>query len=314
MPGMSYSQEEITASVQKFIRSSIRRQVDSLGVRKVETAFTDLQEIAASAFLLNQTAPFYIAYLAAQRLQEKVTQLALDVDQLILMIRSTGRVVLPINNLVPLVNARTAIFDLESSVNQRTLSFKQVTTSPGYQRFNTSINQFLSENGSNIKSEGDIVSTPQEAKLKIKTLMSTIKTELAEVQDLVNRLSNALSDYGSVNLPTLVTSGVLKRTRDVVSSMTSVFQSKDPTTRLEDLRASVLDLVSAQSIVTELGTFKDPDPLFLVTGAGGAYSDSSHLGTAAALLAELPAPYQIPQMEQLDLEVDGSPASVYLNG
>lgn len=311
---MGYSDDEIQASVEQLVRSSIRRPVDSLGVRKVGTTFSDIQESSASIFLLYQTSPFYVVWLGTQRLLEVVTDLTSQLNQLIDAVRASGRVVLPINDVTSLANARAAIFDLESSVGQRTVSFKQISTTPSYQRFNANIDRFLAANGGNIKQDGDIVSTPQEAKTVIRSLTADVKETLAELQRRVGLLANALTDYSSLNLPMLVSGGVLKRTRNMVSSLTAEMTKLDPTARLRLLRSSVLDLIAAKSVVSQLGTFKQPDPFFLVEGTGGAYSDSSHLTTAAVLVSELPAPYEIPTMEELVLTVDGSPSSVYLNG
>jgi len=55
---MSYTDEEVTAAVEKLVRTSIRRNIGSLGNRDLDVSFDDYMDAAAGVFILFQNAPF----------------------------------------------------------------------------------------------------------------------------------------------------------------------------------------------------------------------------------------------------------------
>lgn len=306
---MPYTDEEIQAEVQTMVLSTIRRPMTSLGTKDIQVTFSDVQEATAGVFLLNQPAPFYVVQLAANKVLESVSSEASLVTQLIDALQATGRRVLPVHNITPLSNANSALNDLETAVTNRTANFKTITTLPAYQRFKKNVDQFLSENGSNIKSNGDIVPTPQGAKTTIRSLLAQIQAAHPGLLTSVGYIQNALADYNAVNLPSLAASGTLTRARQNMSSLVAQLTPQLPADRLESLRQTILSLLTMQAVVTQVGTFKTPEEFFLLTGSGSAYSDATHPATPATLQATKPGPYQISGSPPLDIALDGGAAT-----
>src|ERR1700689_2124007 len=113
---IGYSDDEIPPSISSMVLSSISRPIDTLGVMRTDVTFSDVQEAAAGVFLLVQEAPFYVAYLGAQRIVESIAAEATLLSQLITAIQATGRSVFPITDITPLANATTALVNLQAAV------------------------------------------------------------------------------------------------------------------------------------------------------------------------------------------------------
>jgi len=129
---MAYTEEEIRTTVEKLLLSTIRRPVDSLGVRDTGTTFSDIQEAAAGVYVLYYRASFYTVYLAAQRLLDELQAVQPDFDALVTELDVLRRHVLPVRDVSSLVNAKVALYELESAVSKTPPS--DVTRVPAYVR------------------------------------------------------------------------------------------------------------------------------------------------------------------------------------
>jgi len=69
---MSYTQEELNQAISNIVRTSVRFDYDLLGTRQTDLSFNDLQDAAAGVFISFDSSPYYIARLAADRLEELV--------------------------------------------------------------------------------------------------------------------------------------------------------------------------------------------------------------------------------------------------
>lgn len=302
---MTFSADNITASVEKLVLSSISRPIDTLGTRRVDITFDNVQEAAAGVFLLNAAAPFYVAFLGAQSLLGLIQTETQTIDALFAAIAATGRQVFPITDLTPLNNASAALFNLNAAVGQRSQSFSTIQNIPAYQQFLANLNQFLNTAGSNIKSNGALVQTPQEAVAAIPGLVSTLQASHAQIAQLVTTLAGAIDDYNSVNLPSLAVSGVISRASQIIQQHAQNLAGLSATARLGALSPIVLDLLTSQAVVQKYGTFLASTVLYALTGTGNPYSDAMRPANGGSVTGNIHGPFAIiPNTNVLDLRYD----------
>ncbi len=302
---MPFSSDDIQASIQKLVLSSIRRPFDTLGTRRIDVSFSDVQEAAAGVFLLVTSAPFYVAFLGAQVLLTQITSEMLLIDALLDAIEATGRSVFPIKDLTSLNNASTALFELEAAVGRRSQNFRTIENVPAYQRFRTNLDQFLNTAGSNIKANGVIVQTPQEARAAIPGLVASLQASHAELVRRVGVLAAALDDYAKVNLPALVAAGVISRARQLVQQHAQTLEGLEETDRLRVIRSIVLDLLSSKAVVKKYGSFAAPTSVLAVSGTGTPYDDAFRPALGATLVGDLIGPFSvISGKNTIDLRLD----------
>lgn len=312
---MGYSDDEIRTAVEKVVRSSIRRPLDTLGVRRQDVTFSDVQEAVAGVFILYPNSPFYIVSLGAKRLYDVVTEADATVSRLLTLVRSMGRAVLPVSNITPLFNARSALRELAAAASSRTQGFRDITKAPAHVRFEANVNQFLQEAGSSIKEGGDISETPQEAQTQIPVLVRTLQEQYASLLSGAASLAAAMDDYGKVGLPSLVASGVLSRSASVIEEKAKTLEALDKTERLAHLRNTVLDLLATKAAVRTFGSFSGPGDFVPFTGTGTVYADSAHPADAATVTSDYGGAFPLLQGNtDLVLAVDGgAPITLELN-
>jgi hypothetical protein len=302
---MPYSAEEVQASVEKVVLSTIQVKYDTLGVRRNDVSFSEIQQAAAGVFLLYYNSPFYVTWLGAQKLLELVTLEQQMEQSLETAIRSTGRRVQPIKDLTPLNNAKAALFELEGASSSRNKSVKDITKVPAFQRFVMNTDAFLAASGPAIKQNGDIVPTPQEARGNLPSLVSQLKTSHTELVRRAQALSVSISDYQSMNLPALVAGGVISRARQLLDDRSSELEALNETDRLTVIRGVILDLLSSKSLVQKYGAGTDVSQFYTVVGLGEPYSDETHLATSAFVEGTLGGSYGVVLKNcELDLYLD----------
>jgi hypothetical protein len=288
---MSYTPDEIQEAVEKLVNGSIRRPLDTLGVRRTDVTFSDVQEAAAGVFILKPLAPFYAVLHGSKRLLESTRAVAVLVSNLMAQVGAVGRRVLPVADVEALFNARAALQQLEVAVSKQ--APKDITKLPAFQRFALNVQDFLVREGSKVKSGGSVVPTPQEARLVIPSLVRELTTAHQELVTSAALLADAIEDYNRVNLPSLVAKGVVSRAREVLSTHADELEGMLPEERLSKVRAVVLDLLAAKSVVQKFGSSGGLTTFVTLSGNGLPFADASHLATPASKMADLGAPYAI---------------------
>jgi hypothetical protein len=306
---MGYTETEIRTTVEKLLLSAIRRPVNSLGARDTDTTFSDIQETAAGVYVLYYRASFYTVYLAAQRLLDEMKSAQADFDNLITALDVLRRHVLPVRDVSSLVNAKVALFELESAVSVAPPS--DVTRVPAYVRFNQNINRFLLQ-ATAIKSQGQIVPTPQEARGSIPALMSNYRSVVEQLVEKVNYLHVSIDNFTAVGLPKLVSSSVISKARKLVEERSNQMEQLDEVERLEVLRSTVLDLLGAKAAVTKFGSAPTPSAALAITGTASAFADGSRPATPAALSSSKYGPFIT--LSSVTASENTYKLSVWLNG
>lgn len=285
---MGYTDEEVRSTVEKLLLASIRRPVNSLGSRDVDITFNDIQQAAAGVYMLYPRAPFYTVQLSAQRLLGELRAAQGAIEQLLITVDVLRRRVLPVRDVSSLVNAKVALFELESAVGRETTT--DVTKVPAYGRFSQNVTRFLQQ-ASAIKKDGMIVPTPQEARKKLPDLLRVYQEAVAAIKKDAALLHASLEDFAAVGLPKLVASSVVAKARRLVASRSDELETLGETERLEVLREAVLDLLGAKAAVTKFGSAPSLGSVIALSGEARGFADSTRPAEPAALLAEKPGPY-----------------------
>lgn len=303
----NFTPTEIQAAVEKIVRSTVRNPTGILGERKVQTSFNDLQEAAAGVFILYFNAPFYVLKLGATRLQDLVQTQAQTIISLIDAVFATNRLVLPVNDLTPLANARSALGELEAAVASRAQGFKDIQQVPAFRRYAQSVSQFIETNSPSVTSPSSssspsvasssaalvITDTPGGARSKIPGLARELRDLRDELVRRATLLSQGMEDFASLNLPQVAAQGVISRARQVLDDRFNELNALDEVARLDGLRDVLLDLLTQKPIVQKYGAAQAPSEFVTTSGLATAFSDALHPATPAQVKGDKYGPYDI---------------------
>lgn len=307
---MPFSTSEIQAAVENLIKSGIRKPLDTLGVRRTDITFSDVQQAAAGVFLLYPKSPFYCLYLGSLRILELILAEAIILDDLLAAINSTSRRVLPVDDVSPLFNAQAALQELGTAVSSRSSAFPDIAKVPAFQRFSSNVDLFLSQTGSTIKDKGEIVQTPEEARKAIPRLVLALQDSHQTLIQRVGSISGGMGDYNTINLSSLVAGGVISAAQKTLGAHASTMASLTPQQRLEQVRGTILDMIAAKALVKQYGSFTPPSDFYSLTGIGNPFSDSSHPALPASLLSNNSGGFTLVSLRnQLDVWLDALPLS-----
>ena len=106
--------------------------------------------------------------------------------------------------------------------------------------------------------------TPQGARAEIPGLVTQMQTQHQELIRRTTLLANAMTDFGSMNLPQAVAQGVISRAGAVLQGHYNDMAAQDENTRLTNLRGVVLDLLAQQPIVQQYGAALAPSVFITV--------------------------------------------------
>lgn len=302
-----FTDDEIQTAVEALIQNTITRPYDTLGVRRTDLSFTEIQQAAAGVFLLYPKAPFYCLFLGAQQLNVDLVQTeAQTVSDLLAAIQAVGRAVVPVNDVSPLFNAKAALDALGQAALARSTGFKDITTVPAYQQFSSNVDKFVAQNGDAIKSGGQVVQTPQEARAALAGLVGSLSSAHASLLARVKLLSNGSDDYSGLNLSSLVAQAVIANASAVLGAHASELNGLLPADRLTKVRQVILDLLAAKAVVTTYGSFSGAQDSYNLTGVGYPYADATHLANPAVRTASIAGPY--------NFQSDNNVLLLYLDG
>lgn len=304
----NFTTTEIQAAVEKIVRSTVRSPTGILGDRKIHTSFNDIQEAAAGVFILYFNAPFYVLKLGASRVKDLVQTQAQTVASLLDAVLATNRLVLPVSDLTPLANARTALGELEAAVASRAQGFTNIQQVPAFRRYAQSVSQFIETNAPSVTSPSNpssttpstttgagltLTDTPGGARAKIPGLARDLRDLRDELVRRVTLLSQGMEDFGSLNLPQVAAQGVISRARVVLDERFNELNALNEVERLDSLREVLLDLLTQKPIVQKYGAAQAPSEFITTSGLATAFSDTLHLATPAQVTGDTYGPYDI---------------------
>lgn len=312
---MSYSDQEVTAAVEKIVRTAIRRQYGALGNRRTDLTFSDIQDAAAGMFLVKPKAPFYVVKLGVDKLRAYLETVVGQVAYLIELVEGTGRYVTNVENLSPLANARSALSYLSSATSSRTSSFARVEDIPAFQRFDANTRRFLEESSKNIRSGGELVRTPAEARKLLGRAFTTLEDYHDEVVRVTGLIAVAIDDYESMALPRTLASNIMANSRDLLDSRYDELAALTPAQRLERLRDVTLDVLATRATVRGFGSLNTPTMFYIIDGDVLAYASSTYPATPASITSDYYGPYAITDSQyELRFTVAGDILTVPIQG
>ena len=307
----NYTSEEVNAAVTQLVRSSVRRPYGTLGNRDISTSFNDLQDAAAGVFLLRPNAPFYVVFLGTERTLEFLDEEDAALASLLEAITSLSRRVRPIENVSPLVNARVALASLEGAASTRARKFDDITSLPAYQRFVGNTDRFLRDSSSNVRSGGNIVQTPQEARVELEGLVRSVTELHIDMLRRLGLLAGALEDFEEMELGKTLAQNVLSNSRQVLDGRINELEALTPEERLGVVRDVTLDVLATRAAVAGFGSLRAPTAFVLLEGTGSVFTDEEHPGTGAVVQSDFLGPYTVLSPDDgLDFAVDDPAAAL----
>jgi hypothetical protein len=276
-----YTSEEVQAAVERLVLSTIRRPHDTLGVRRTDVTFSDVQQAAAGVFILYPNSPFYVLFLGTRRLNDLIEAESVAIDSLIASLQAMGRNVLPVNDVSTLFNAQAALQELGSAASKRAGVYADITKTPAYQRYSDNVSRFLGAAGQAVKEAGNIVQTPQEARAAIPGLLRQVSEAHANLVARVRGIANGIVDYDALSLPSIVASSVISNSAALIGESANALNSLTPTARLALVRQTVLNLLSTKAVVQTFGSFAGPSDFYSLNGLGMPFSDAEHAALPA---------------------------------
>lgn len=311
----NYTPDEIQAVVQKLVLSTISHPVDTLGVRRTDLTFNDVQQAAAGVFILYPNAPFYVLKLGLSRVQDLITAEASVFDQLLAAVGALGRKVLPVTDVSPLFNVHASLQALATAATARAGAIN-VTKAPAYQQFTTNTAAFLKgPAGQAVKSGGNIVAPPPQAQAAVPSLMTQLQQQHTKLVATVQGIVNGIKDYNALSLPSIVIQSVLSNAAALIGADATLLNGLSPTQRLTYVRQAVLNLLAAQAAVASFGTFTGPSDFYTLSGTGMPFSDANHAAVPASVTTDYGARYAVLAGVSDDLNVTadgGAPFDIIL--
>jgi len=309
-----FTSQEIQAAANRLVLSSIDRSYDLLGTRRSGATLSNIFEVISSTYLNFFGAPFYTIYLASLRVQELVQAEAQVIETILSLIQAADKVVLPIDSISSIANAREALFALESAVSEQISSLKNIEGTPEFARFEANVDNFVGKYGNNIKQNGSIIPTPLEASSILAQMLSGSPSEGMAGYTLspgspgyglsldalhraligrVQLLRDAMVDFNSVNLASIVSARVISNAREIFTELYNQLENLGEQQRLEFLRQTVLNMLSAKALVRAYGVPSRVSVFYDVEGQGQPYADATHPAEAATVDSDNTGPYTI---------------------
>jgi hypothetical protein len=315
-----FTEEEIQAAVEQIVRSAIRRPYGALGQRGTDRTFADFQEQTIAVLTLTPNAPFYVVRLGTERLVANILDMSVTIEQLDEAVQGLGRPSTPVASITSLANAKVAADALAVAAGSRNRAFSDMEQAPAFQRLDRNIEQFLTDySAPNIRRSGQIVVGAGQARAQIPGLVRQLIEQRATLIGKVQHLADAISDYEALNLPGLLSGGVVERAAQVIADRTEQMRGLTPETRLSLIRSVTLDLLAARTIIRNFGSLRTPTAFVVLDGTGQPMADTTHPAVSARLVADLPGPYAtrataLEIRNQLDFLVDGTFRTVAATG
>ena len=289
---MSYTSDEVQTIVSSLVRSSVRRPVNSFGARQHDITFEDTLEIAAATFVLLPASPYYLIYLACQSIKEQANNYNTAALALIEAVRTLKRHVTPVNGTSDLSNARTALLDLENGVYNKAAQ-KRIDKLPAFVRYTSNLNKFLAKSRSNIVEDGALVSTPDEARAAIPSLVAAYKQAYFLLLTNTFVILRAEADFQSLDLAKLVARTVVTNSRMLLDARIDLMSNQSAEENMRDLRQTVLETLSVKSAVKTFGTYTPYSEYITVPGSGTSVGTSTFPAISGAFSASIPGPYAL---------------------
>ena len=189
-------EDQVSAAVQALIPTTVSYPYGQAGTRDVGSSFYDFQSAAIGCFLTNDGAVYYVIKLARDRLLTVTSALKTTLQALMTACTDSVRNVQPVVKTATLTNAKAALDQLATAMQQRTGVYQAIVNVPSFQRYSQNINQFLSDEGSKTVARGNLVDPPQTAQAKLPSGAVQLQSQWSDMLNRVTFWANAMDNYG----------------------------------------------------------------------------------------------------------------------
>lgn len=279
---MTYSDEEIRASVEKLMVTKTRfPMMLRAGVRRLDVTFNDIQEAAASVFITNHDALFALSDMSAKRLRYDVAAY-LDVVSVIYdLVGKLERAPVPIENVTPLVDATSALLQLETVSG--TSKSQEVSTSPAYLRFREKIDLFLASVKGNVVKGGSVVESIQQSQSTIASSVSTLSDAHANVVERLQYIEALQTTYAALSLPSVMLHSTVSNARKLVELKAYRIRNQTEEQNQLEIRQTVLDLLASKAVMKRAALFTSPAESRSLTGSISPFADVDRPATSGVV-------------------------------
>jgi hypothetical protein len=309
---MGYTQDDITAAVGQLLNANIRYPVDQqTGGRQIATTFNDVQETAAATFVMFPEAMLHVAELSARMLITSMTSYQAGVVALISAVGSVNRQVDDAQAIAPMANMSSALIELDGVVSNGRYSGLQ--SIPSYQRFIANASSFLSVVKPAIVVGGDVVPSKRQVVASLPNQVAALPGAFSTVWHGSRNFAAAVSNYQSLNLPTVLVQNVVSRANALLLSQHTDMSGMSVEQQQALLYDATLSVLSTKGLLGLMESFSPPPEQYdEVSGTIYAYADANHpVATVGSVTASSAGPYffRYGVSDSLYVQIDNSPTA-----
>lgn len=319
---MAFSSDERKAAVEGLVQGTLSFPRDKLGPRDTATAYAEVAELARSVFLYDPDAIYYAINLAATELKRSAQGEVTIIDDLLDAVDDLSQPSKPIRTVAPLLDARIALNAIDGALSRNgSVGAREVA------RYNGAMATIRKELGRTTKmtyiprgasqAVKDIVRPSAEASAESSRQFKLLKSRHQATMDRARQLTEALSEFLSVDLAGQVGSRQIAR---AASKLQSLYDDLEPMTaeeRTAVARQTLLDVLANQAVVKGLVDRLTPGEPKLQQSVAGSqlYRVTAYgSGTAPALEGTVSAPWKLQDAssDQLGLNLNGASQTIDL--
>ncbi len=311
---VAFSKAELLNEVSQIFRAGLDPGVEG-GTLNTSTEYLQLLELVSTTLLFNPDGVFYLAKMAANRLNSLVISEVAILEDLLVLLEDLGKVGSAVRDTASLNNARTAVLALDAA--------SSVTNRPETQRFTRQMDAFAAQLKTNVVSQerGNILVRPrEEARNVIQENLQNLGPVHARLLTQITALKDVLDNYLALDIPSRVSTSVLASVNQRLQDAVTAVATTTDTANLESNRDLFLQTLANKVAVKLLGSFTDPSDLKFRSPKRPIPATLTHTGKVvgegepAAVLTSA-GPWPLPISAPLELSVSGAaPASISLDG
>lgn len=308
-----FTEEEVSAAVDRFIRQVVSVPTLSGDMRDIVSARDRVYDLLTTALVLKPDSFFYLVWLARNATLALARDQLEQVDTIIDAAPGVSRTARRIDSTTELTNARAAITDLTAGLSARTVGVRG-TLGPGVDRFNRSVDAFMrGALAPNVVVAGEATPTADELRALVRSTWVSAREQHVEILSRVAALMEATTALADVALPQQTIATVVAR---IGTRLAELEETMASASGVRESRLALLDLLTMRSLLGTVSAFTVPQTVLVPLArdvAEGEFIDSA--GDPATLVGAISSPYNYGPSTSLSLSINGgAPTAIPLPG
>lgn len=300
-----YNNSELLNEVARIFRARLDPGREG-GTLNTEQEYSQLLEMTATTFLMNQESVFYVGSLAKNRLSSLVKQEVAIVEDMLISLDHLGQIGKPVKDTATLSNAKTALLALDSA--------DSVSGRPELTRFSNLMDKFAAQFRTSLLSRsGDFVRPKESARNILLKNMTKLHKVHAKMLASLTSLRDLMKTYSKVDIPSRVSSTVMTSIRNSLDELILAIESDSDVDNVAKSRDTLLTALASKSAVQVVSDFSDPSGLKVRSPTNPIPSTIKHTGQVTgdgepASVTSGKGPWPLPISDTLDIKVNGAAA------